>query len=486
MKKTSALIFTVICILTVFSCVNEKSRKQLVVIVNSVPARQRYLYDEVFPKFEKLYKCKIILKSYESNEELKDLLSQDSIISSTALVSVPLEIMRDLALSGKIAPLSDIVASHVLLFDAASYNERFSDIGKVKGVYYYYPNQIEVPILFYVKSKVAAAIEKYADYEEEINAVLKIMNGFGLPCGYTVNENPNEWDMYDIFVIGYIWMKERYKNEEEKTGRILLQDAKRYYGMNMLFYNAFALGAKWENIEKMSGDAVEEVFLWEMVFGKYSIFNPLSYKKEVLPADIYNAFRKGEIFMAYFSQNDCFNIMEGTDESNMRPYISDASDVGIALVPLIVPFTLDEYGDLAFEGARISALKGYYWGIPSDAKEKELAYILLQYLNNRSQITKDAVRFGDIPVREDVLMNLQNIYEEKWLGDGYTAAALRQTMNYFDAKYLPLNGGNDSIVSDNYIYMRDLIKDVSYQPNEINKNSVRSLIKQNYSKKDEK
>jgi ABC-type glycerol-3-phosphate transport system substrate-binding protein len=171
----------------------------------------------------------------------------------------------------------------------------------------------------------------------------------------------------------------------------------------------------------------------------------------------------------------------------MIPYIFDVSDVGIALVPLIVPFSLDSGGNLSSKGKRVNVLQGYYWGIPKSAKEKELAYLLVQYLNNRVVNTKEVVRSGSIPVREDVLMNMKNIYDERWLGEGYTAA-LNQIIDYFDDKDWLWDIKNDKFfVYDNYVYMRNVINSgAPYKTSEINKNTVRSLISRNFPLKDEK
>ena len=467
----------------IFSC-NRSTPKELVVLTNLVPAQQRYLQNEVLSKFEKLYKCKVRLVNYDDDDELEAILNDENKSSEITLASIPLELTQSLAAANKITPMTDIVASHVLLFDVASYHYKFSDIGRIKGIYYYLPHRIEVPVLFYLKSKARDAIKKFDDYEVEINSVLKTMNGFGLPKNYVLEENSNEWDLYDIFVLGYIWKKEN--NPKDENGYVLAREMNNYSNLNMLCYNALALGATWDNIVNMSGDEVEEVFLWEMVMGNHKIFNSLSYGKNVSNADVYKAFGNGDAFMAYFSQKDCFNILEGTDESSMIPYIFDASDVGITLVPMIVPFSLNKSGKLLSAPQRISAMRGYYWGIPKNAEDKELAYLLMQYLNNRVINTKESVRFGAIPVREDVLMNMQNIYDERWLGEGYTAA-LGQIMRSIDDKdWLSNIRANDLTVCSGYVYLRGIIGDSaqSYKNSDINKYKIRSFAEQYFEQKD--
>ena len=430
--KAAMTFFTFFCLLLV-SCVwNNDSKKSLVVLINTLPVQQRYLRDEVIGGFEKLYKCKIHFLNYQTNENLINLLAADSANTRIALVSVPFDMARDLASSNKITPLDDIVSESVFQFDSEMYFENFLKFGEIDGKYYYLPHKVEVPVLFYLKSKVSDALSKYLKYQKEIDVVLKAANGFGLPNGYILEENPNEWDLYDIFVVGYIFANEEYENG--KDGRIFSQ--------NIFFTSkdnrrvadyASALGADGEDFQNLSGEGLEEMRLWKQYFMENNIFNKMSYSRDVSPLESYLAIRNGDIFMAYFVQNDCFNVVEGTDESRMFPYISDVSDVGVALVPSAVSFTLDKNGNLTNAGRRISEINGFVWGIPENAKEKDLAYLLIQYLNNRNHNTKESVRFGDIPVRQDVLTNLQNIYDERWLGEGY-ASAIYQIANLFNTE----------------------------------------------------
>jgi ABC-type glycerol-3-phosphate transport system substrate-binding protein len=433
MKKIAVLtvfVFVLIICFYLVACGRKNNSNSLVVLVNSVPAQQRYLKEEVFYGFEKLYNVKVSLINYETDEELINLLSQDSVISQISLASVPLEMKETLVNAGKFTPFSEIVAESVLKFDAETYYEKFLEFGRINGEYFFFPHRIEVPVLFYLKNKVLDAQNKFQKYRREINRVLKTENGFGLPESYVFEENPNDWDLYDIFVLGYIWAKEEINGK--KIGRILSPEIISSRANILADYSA-ALGASDKSSEYFVKKAKNEVRLWDKNYNKYGIFNPLSHAEEISPVANYRAIKNGEIFMAYFLQNDCFNVLEGTDESNMQPYFSDLSDVGIALTPSAVSFSLDENGKPKIIGRRVSTINGFGWGIPRNAREKELAYHLMQYLNNRNQHTRETIRFGAIPVREDVLLNMQNIYGDRWLGEGY-ATALYQITNFFTGK----------------------------------------------------
>ena len=415
MKNTAIILFTAVFCLLFFTCGRREAPKPLVVLLNVVPAQQRYLENEVLGGFERLYNVKVKLVNYETSEELKKMLLQDSIISQITLVSVPFEMAESLAAAGTIVPFSQIVAPSVLQFDADTYYEKFVKFGKIDGEYFYFPHRIEVPVLFFLKSRVAQARELLPRYRREIERVLRATNGVGLPKGYVLDDNPNDWDLFDIFVLGYIWANESI--DSKKIGRIISRNNLANQNMGMIADYSSALGTS------------KEAVLWSNLFTNQRIFHPLSYSDSPALAS-YNAIRSGEVFMTYFMQNDCFNVLEGTDESKMQPYISDLSDVGIALTPLAVSLTLDKSGNPKIIGRRTSAMNGFGWGVPKNSKEKELAYLLVQYLNNRIHHTRSSVRFGSIPVREDVLLNMQNIYGEKWLGEGY-AAALYQITNFF-------------------------------------------------------
>jgi len=52
----------------------------------------------------------------------------------------------------------------------------------IDGQLYYYPRKFETRILVYLKSKVKDAVFSWGIMREEIDSVLKLHNGYGLPA----------------------------------------------------------------------------------------------------------------------------------------------------------------------------------------------------------------------------------------------------------------------------------------------------------------
>ncbi len=272
-------------------------------------------------------------------------------------------------------------------------------------------------MLFYRKSKVADACQKFESHKTRITEELKALNGVGLPAGYVLETDPALWDVFDLYVTGSIWANETYNGT--KTGRIALRGA-RYNGTSQnVIDRAYTLGATQDEIRTLKGAAVEETFYWEQAFIKNGIYNPGSWEDPWRGSHIYNAIKDGKAFLAYVQQIDLFNIHGWPEDPGMPSYLEDPEDMGVSVIPQGVSLTLGAEGKPTIEGTRKVSTGGWWWGIPTAAPKAQLAYELSLFIANQTNNAKESAQFGMIPVRKDLLDNLSNVFEEGWVGQIY-------------------------------------------------------------------
>jgi hypothetical protein len=345
----------------------------------------------------------------------------------------------------------------------------------INGDYFFIPRKLETRVLFYRKSKVNDATLKFDSYRDEINSDLKELNGFGLPADYTFEEDPAKWDFYDLFTVGYIWAHEEYNGS--KIGRLGHRGA-RYNGTSQFMLDrAFQLGANNDDVRAMSGDAVNEMFLWEKVFVKEGLYNKGIWEDPWRGSHIYNAIKDGKVFLAYLQQIDLFNVHGWAEDPGMPSYLEDPTDMGVAIVPKAVSFTLDSMGTPVIEGSRKISTGGWWWGVPASSPDAKLGYQIATSITSKSNNANESSKFGMIPVRKDLLNNLSNVFDEGWVGEIYKVSVDQISMQLSDSiiTIVPLEKTYPKI-SDNYI---DAWYDIAVgadKDSEISLNSVKSKL----------
>lgn len=399
-----------------------ETKPTLTILARMSPAQMRYVQHEIFRSFEKRYNCKVRLETYKSSVEISRILELDARRTKPqmSLVLTPLELSEELVSKELLLPLKEILDEEKIEAHMSDYHPLFKAMGVYDSSYYFVPRMVETQMLFYRKSKVADAVTKFEKHRATLQQSLEKLNGFGLPRGYTLEADPNEWDFYDLFTVGYIWSQEEYAGR--KFGRISHRsDA--YAGTALhLIDRAFQLGANKDEVLALRGRAVSEMFLWEQVFAQEGIYDKESYQSLWRGSDLYRAIKDDRCFLTWFSPIEFGRVHGWADDPMMKSYLKDPSDMGVAIIPKAVSFSLDEKGEPIIEGSRNITLRGSYWGVPKSAPEAELAFQFATYITNRTWNASESSNFCMLPVRKDLLLNLADVYAMGWIGDIYKTA----------------------------------------------------------------
>jgi ABC-type glycerol-3-phosphate transport system substrate-binding protein len=406
-----AMLFALLC-----GC-NQKPKNEFTILLRMMPAQQRFFRDEIIKPFEQKNDCKINIATFTNQWDIENMLKleKQKKAGDIGIVKTPFEMTRVLVGNGYMKSLNEIKDSSQVAEVMAEYHQLAAGLGYIDDVPYYIPRKLETQIMYYSKSKVADAVSKFSAYRDVIGKQLKTLNRYGLPAGYILEADPNQWDFYDLFVVGYIWSKEKYN--DVTTGRLAHRGAK-YEGTALyLVDRALQLGASSNDLLNMTKDKVVDMFVWENVLLKNGFYNPGMWQDPWRGSNLYNGIKDGKIFLTFLQQIDCFIVHGWEDDPAMTTYLPIADDMGLARIPKAVSFAIDSKGRYVYEGTRAISTGGWWWGVPKTCPNPGLAYDFIRYITNKENQAKECSRFGMIPVRKDILNNLPEVFDAGWVGE---------------------------------------------------------------------
>jgi ABC-type glycerol-3-phosphate transport system substrate-binding protein len=406
------------------------------VLIHMIDAQQNYFTEEVLPPFGEERNLEMVVHHYQSVDSLDaELREADGRI---ALVKVPFDKSWSLVADGLIKPLNSFLTDDEFREFEDTY--LLTSLGKRGEKQYYIPRKFETRIMVYRKSKVAEAIAVWRTHRKAISESLARYNGYGLPATYLMEENPNEWDFFDVFAAGWIWAHTPY---EGKTTPRVAHRGKRYSGTALrVIDRVYQCGGDSAAVLSMSGEAVVDAFHWEAVYAAAGIYNRRMWKDEWSGVGVWEGFRDGEVFLSFMTQLDCFFI-HGTGRDGLEGYLDDPDDMGVATMPQGGSVELDAKGVVKREGSRAITTGGWWWGIPHDAPRPKAAYELARHITDTKNQVQGCSRFGMIPVRKEILSDISMLFGGGWITSVYDVS-LRQLMHN---KYtvIPYNPHFDSI-----------------------------------------
>lgn len=435
-------------------------------LVRMMPDQELYFKDRMLPPFEKLHHANIKVVHYENSDSIEYYMRMYS--GTLGLVKVPFDNASSLVKKGLFKRLDSFLGPEELGRFKSEY--LLTDLGTDHGKPCLIPRKFETRIMVYSKIRVAEVAGIWKQYDAEINKALKLYNGYGLPQNYALEPDPGEWDYYDFFAAGWIWAHQIYNGTVE--GRIGLR-GKRYSGTWLgIVDRVFQCNGDSASVVSMAGDPVVDAMQWEAVYASSGVYNAKMWEKGWSGADLWQGFAKGEVFLSFMTQLDCF-YLHGTGRDNLAGYFGDPDDMGVALMPKGCSVELSPEREPVRKGRRSVTTGGWWWGIPAATPNPELSYRLATAITSTSSQIQECTRFGMIPVRKDVLGDITMMFGDGWIARIYEVS-FRQLMEngntalpahpqiakigalYLDAWYDIVAGKNWS--SDKSVPQREFIR----------------------------
>lgn len=397
---------------------------KLRMLVHMPEAQKAHYQNRVLKPFENKHDVVIELRTYEDPGDLPALLSVPG--DTFDLVNPPLEMTRSLVARNLIAPLDEIAPAK----DLAEIRRDFFlvDLPAVRGQTYFMPRYLETPVLIYLKSHVAEAVQYWEIRREEINRALARHNGKGLPKGYVLEKDPSLWDSFDIFVAGYYWSQKEVQGQ--RRGRIAMGPLDPPRLAQGLMDKSYQGGASQEGILRMGDDAVADMYQWQSVLIREGVVNPNLLKNRWTADKIRMGFQTGEIFLAEGTQMDAFFI-HGNGTRELPGLLADAEDMGLAVMPRGVSLQLDVRNLPAREGRRSVGTRGWWWAVTRRAANKGLAFKLVRHLGSTQSQIEECTAFGMVPTRQDLLGELGLMFGGGWTNEVFQVASQQLVENRF-------------------------------------------------------
>jgi ABC-type glycerol-3-phosphate transport system substrate-binding protein len=411
-------------------------RKELTMLIRMMPEQEKYFKENIIAPFEKKNRCRVNLVSYAEIEGVaqairdnpkKIVLVKTAFEQTQALEGEGLILSIDSAAGPK---LTQEIRDEYFLLQLCTYDNKL----------YFFPRKFETRILVYLKSKVSEAVIGWGADREAISAMLQAYNGVGLPAGYTLEADPNQWDNYDVLVAGYYWA---HKDSTRLTPKVA-QRGRRYSGTcQTLVDRIYALGGSARNVLSMEGEAVVDMFEWEALVAREGIANPKSWEQGWSGLDIWNGFASGEVYLSYMTQLDCF-YLHGNYTKEQPGYVDNPDDLGFAVMPLGVSVELDMNGRYVREGSRAASTGGWWWGIPYDSPNPAISVKLAEWILSSENQVKESAQFGMLPVRKDILGDLGLLYGKNWISEVYNVSLKQMVFNKYTT--VPLHARYNDLV----------------------------------------
>lgn len=391
---------------------------EMTIYIRMMEAQDKWFRENIIKPFEQEYGVKINVRTWETSVDLENVLKLDKDKNTIGLVKTLHSDLVPFVERGYIMDLETAVGDRYKE-DIKEYTDVSMEMATIDGKVYYIPRKIETNTLLFLKSKVQDAVENWTTFEDEINEMFKEVNGYGLPNGYQLEEDPNEWSWYDLAVVGYYWANTEYDGKKEPK---IAHRAQRYEGtVTELVTKIYQAGGSPEDALVMNSNPVKDTFEWEIFFVDNGIYNPTMWEEEWSGGGIWNAMANGSVYLAFMHQIDAFFIHGGSDPT-MTGYLADPDDMGLAIMPQGFSLELDENGNPVREGTHGSQLAGFWWGIPTSSPDPELSYELARWITNAENHKAEAQQFGMMPIRNDIVDNLEVTFQEEWMQEVFDVA----------------------------------------------------------------
>jgi hypothetical protein len=274
-------------------------RTEMTILVRMIDSQDRW-FRGALEEFQQDYNVTIKVLSFDRMDEVRSWLERerDNGIDKIGLVKVQKQMLATLVDEDLILPLDEIVSEGAVTSAMDDYLrmalecarfERKKGSSTITSVHYI-PRKLEANTLLYRKSKVADAVQNWGQSRPQVNSMLRQHNGYGLPHGYQLEPDPNEWDWYDLAVVSFYWAHTEY------DGSLMPRTAhrgRRYGGtMNEIATKVFQAGGDsrallFEGDENL--EAIYDAFEWEAFYRKNGLYNPAMWEQRWAGSHIWKA-----------------------------------------------------------------------------------------------------------------------------------------------------------------------------------------------------
>jgi maltose-binding protein MalE len=375
----------------------------LSLLIKMIPEQETWFVKNIIRPFEKKYVVTVDVRHFLDYDDLEEKLKADA---SVDVIKVPMERAETFRERGYVTPISAIADTPTL--EGIVRDFVLPPLATANEALYYIPRKLETRIMVYRVSKVQEAVQKYKNYLPALDKALRQFNGKGMPEGYALEADPNQWNYYDMLMAGYVWA--RQDSTSMNPGKVGLR-GKNYAGTFLgLIDRAFQFGAIRGEIPYLSSKPVTEVFTWECLYAKFNVYNRRMFDDAWTGTDLWKAFGEESIYLSFLTQLDCYFLI-GTGENGLKGFMKTPEDVDFAVMPMAASVTGE---DFLLVNRNITT-GGWFWAVGRESKSKPMALKLILEMTSEENQQKEFEAFGVLSARKTLMKeNKDELYLKRW------------------------------------------------------------------------
>lgn len=388
------------------------------VLVAMDPSQARWLRENLIEEFNAEHNVNLALVAVDEEQVLPTVAHAGG---DLILAAVPrargARVMRD----HLIRPFDEVIPTAQMTADLADLVPRALHTAQLDERQVFLPRLSLVDIAVYRLGKVRDAVRHWSLLRPQIDAALKAINGRGLPPDYTLELEPEQWDAFDRFVIGYYWAHRRYDGKKAQ-GRIAHRTGEALDGVVDITEGIYRAGATDATLAKIDDTPARDYFTWETLYRENGIYAPLMFGARPVDDDgIIDGLRSGELFLATVDQMQAFTL-HGGSHLGSPPGVDDPDDLGFAPLQRISSVELGTDGKPLRPGQVFSFREDWVWALPAKSADPQLAYELVKFLWTRENHYRECEALGTLPMRADVVRERSSLFRLVWMDDVLDAA----------------------------------------------------------------
>lgn len=289
------------------------------------------------------------------------------------LASVPLAVAKSLAQQKLIIPVENVAGARIETIRSPfcrTAREVSTPRTAVGSILTYVPEYLEVHVLAYRVSKVAFARERWGEMRDEIEEALRQVNGRGLPEGYALEESPEEWDEFDIFVLGWVWSRSD-SDSVVPAPRLALRSASYWPSVEGLLERVSLFHGD-PQTTWVRNDAMVDVLTWLALHREHDLMAQTVWhgdpQNRANGTTIADGLSQGLIYMARVNQFRASTIRDAIGDQSAG---FSTDDLAFASLPAGVSVMLDESGAPIRRGGHDGIVNAWLWAIPRTATDPQ-------------------------------------------------------------------------------------------------------------------
>jgi hypothetical protein len=398
--------------------------QQIRLLVPQDDAQMHFFSGEALTRLARESKFTLTLERYDSTTTLDELLGSGA--AQPALVLLPLGAERALIDQGRLRALDSLVDKDAMHRLHDEY--LLTSLAMRDSSAFCIPHQFQTNVMVCSRSKVEDALSSWRSFKPAIDGYMRSVNGFGLPATYLLESDVNQWDFYDVFVVGWIWAHTPY--EGVTRGRVGHSADRGSKTVQRLIERAMQCGGDSVTLQDMRSQPLRDCFEWEALYASAEIYPAAMVEQRWSAEAVVQRFAAGELFLSFMNQNEIFELQSAVRDTT-EGYRGDGADLLVALMPAGCSVELDKIGNPLRTGQRSVTTAGWWWGIPHGGAAPQLGLEIALAITNTTTQIQASTRFGMIPVRKDILSDMAMMFGGGWKTALYESS-FRQLMHNRD------------------------------------------------------